>query len=119
MADLIFYVPKYAKFAREIAANKDKYFDEALIPLSNRCSFIIKKAIAISLKVADTGNCTISCGVGKMYFEKALCDQRSGVSIMPLSILLHIGIVEMMRVILVLFFLSICNSHYAFFGYEN
>lgn len=35
LVDLITCIPSYAKFVKEIAANKDRYFDEEVIPQSN------------------------------------------------------------------------------------
>lgn len=59
MVDLNVCFPKYAKFVKEIAANKDKWFDEEVIPLSNKYNCIIQKALAIPSKVLDPRSCSI------------------------------------------------------------
>lgn len=97
LVDITDCIPRYMKFVNEILANKDGYSGEEVIPLSNKCSWIIQKAWAIPLKVADSGNCTIPCDVDKRRFEKALCNLEFKVSIMPMSIVLNISILEDMK----------------------
>lgn len=41
LVDIIAYVPKCMKFVQEITTNMDKYFDEEVIPMSDKCSSII------------------------------------------------------------------------------
>ena len=45
-------------------------------------------------KKQDPGKFLISCTIGTMTFEKALCDLGSGINLMPLSVMEKIGIFE-------------------------
>ena len=40
----------------------------------------------IPKKMKDPGSCTIPCDVGNRHFSRALCDLRSRVSLIPLSL---------------------------------
>ena len=45
-------------------------------------------------KKQDPGKFLISCTIGTMTFEKALCDLGSGINLMPLSVMEKLGIFE-------------------------
>lgn len=44
LVDVIACVPKYMKFVHKITTNKDTYFNEAVIPVKDKCSTNIQKA---------------------------------------------------------------------------
>ncbi|XP_062119047.1 uncharacterized protein LOC133832756 [Humulus lupulus] len=62
----------YVKFMKEI------------LSLTKECSAIIEKKIPPKLK--DLRNFNIPCTIGNVVFEKALCDLRASVNLMPLSV---------------------------------
>jgi hypothetical protein len=75
-------VPTYSHYFKDILANK---YDIATIGLdyvkmSEQCSAAIANGLG---KQKDPGCPTIPCFVGSFKFEKALCDLRASVSVMP------------------------------------
>ena len=52
--------------------------------LTEECSAIIKRQLPEKLKVL--GSFTIPCIIGELHIEKALCDLRASINLMPLSI---------------------------------
>ena len=72
--ELFSNVPKYAKFFKDMLANKEKFREDDIVPLSASCSCIIKKDIQLPQKQKDPRSCTIPCSIGSLKFEKSLCD---------------------------------------------
>lgn len=62
LVELLTNIPKYAKFINELISNKEKLSEE-VVPLSEKCSCIIRKHIFIPQKLRDPGSCTISCNI--------------------------------------------------------
>ena len=78
MFELFTNVPKYAKFFKEMIANKERYEEDGVVKVNAKCSSIIKKDIHILPKLKDPGNCTILCELGEKKMFRALCDLGSG-----------------------------------------
>ena len=85
-------MPKYAKCLRDIISNKRKWDDYGTIPMNKECSVFIRNKLPPKLK--DPGSITIPYIVGKFSINRALCDLRASVTIMPLSLCrkLNIGV---------------------------
>ena len=83
MFELFTNVPKFDKFLKEMIANKERYEEDSIVEVSATCSRIIKKDIYIPPKLKNPRSCTIRCELGGKKLFKALCDQGSGVSLMP------------------------------------
>ena len=62
----------YAKFMKDILSRKRKLKHNETIVLIGECSAILQNKL--SLKLKDPGSLTISCDIGDVYFDKALCD---------------------------------------------
>ena len=58
----------YAKFMKDILANKIKLSDYETVALSEECSAILQRKLPPKLK--DTGSFTIPCSIGNSIFEK-------------------------------------------------
>lgn len=65
-------------------SNKKKLEDDKTVALTAECSAIIQNNMPPKLK--DPSSFSIPCVIGKFVIDKALCDLRAIVSLMPLSI---------------------------------
>jgi hypothetical protein len=75
-------VPTYSRYFKDILANKYEIATLGVdhIKMSEQCSAAIANGVE---KQKDPGCPTIPCSVGSFKFEKALCDLRASVSVMP------------------------------------
>ena len=60
--------------------------------LTKECSAIISNKF--SLKRKNPRSFTIPCSIGNLKFQKALCDSRASINLMPLSIYRKLGLGE-------------------------
>ena len=84
-ADALAQMPSYVKFLKEILKNKRKLEDFETVKLNEECSAILLNKLPQKLK--DPGSFTISCTIGSINFDNALCDLGASINLMPLSIL--------------------------------
>lgn len=77
-------MPSYAKFLKDILLDKKKLEDDETIALIAECSAIIQNNMPPKLK--DLGSFSIPCVIGKFVIDHALCDLKTSVSLIPLSI---------------------------------
>jgi len=82
-------MPKYAKFLKEMLGSKKKLAEFETIDLSEEYSTIVFKRLPPKLE--DIGSFTIFCTIGKLDFERALCDLGANINLMPLSIFRRLG----------------------------
>jgi hypothetical protein len=75
-------VPTYSHYFKDILANKYEIATLGVdhVKMSEQCSAAIANGLE---KQKDPGCPTIPCFVGSFKFEKALCDLRASVSVMP------------------------------------
>ncbi|XP_010244115.1 PREDICTED: uncharacterized protein LOC104588021 [Nelumbo nucifera] len=85
-------MPHYAKFLKEILANKRKLGDVATVALNEECSAILLNKLPQKLK--DPGSFTIPCTIGSLKINKALCDLGASINLMPYSIFKKLGLGE-------------------------
>ena len=71
-ADALEKMSNYAKFMKEVMANKRKLEDYETMKLIEECRVILQRKLP--QKVKDLGSFTIPCAIGDSTFEKALCD---------------------------------------------
>jgi len=74
----------YAKFLKEILSNKRKIEEGETVNLTEECSAIIQNKLPPELK--DPRSFSIPCVIGSEIAKKAMCDLRSSVSLMSLSL---------------------------------
>ncbi|KAL6553812.1 hypothetical protein OROMI_019485 [Orobanche minor] len=74
----------YAKFLKDILANKRKLEEHETVMLTEESSAIIQQKLPPKLK--DPGTFTVPCTIGKINCGKALCDLGASINLMPLSI---------------------------------
>ena len=82
----------YAKFMKEVMAKKRKLEDHEAVKLTKECSVILQRKLP--QKVKDPGSFTISCTIGDLNFDKALCDLGASINLMPLSVFRKLGLGE-------------------------
>jgi hypothetical protein len=75
-------VPTYSRYFKDILANKYEIATLGVdhVKMSEQCSASIANGLE---KQKDPGCPTIPCSIGSFNFEKALCDLRDSVSVMP------------------------------------
>ena len=60
--------------------------------LTEECSSILQRKLSHNLK--DLSSFKIPCKIGNAIFERALCDLRASINLMPLSIFRQLGLSE-------------------------
>jgi len=74
----------YAKFLKEILSNKRKLEGHETVALTEECSIVIQNKLPAKFK--DPNSFFISCLIGNVSIEHALCDLGYRVSLMPFSL---------------------------------
>jgi len=80
----VLHVPSYAKYIKDIINNNRPLPSMEVIKLTEECSAAILNCLPEKKK--DPGCPIIACSIGIPYFEHALCELGSSVSIMPKAI---------------------------------
>ncbi|XP_075494683.1 uncharacterized protein LOC142532251 [Primulina tabacum] len=83
-------MPSYAKFLKDILANKRKLEDHITVNLTENCSALVQNKIPPKLK--DPGSFSIPCTIGDVVFHKALCDLGASINLMPFSVFRKLGL---------------------------
>ncbi|XP_020989624.1 uncharacterized protein LOC110276858 [Arachis duranensis] len=92
LAETLEQMPLYAKFLKELINKKRSWHEKETIMLTEECSAVIQRGIPPKLK--DPGSFVVSCTIGKMTLEKALCDLGASINLMPLSVMRKLAIEE-------------------------
>ena len=92
LVECLSQMPKYAKFLKELISNKKKLQEFETVTLTKEYSAIISNKL--SLKMKHPESLTIPCYVENLKFQKALCDSRASINLMPLSIYRKLGLRE-------------------------
>ncbi|XP_058003738.1 uncharacterized protein LOC131180138 [Hevea brasiliensis] len=83
----------YIKFLKEIFSKKSRLEDYETVVLTEESSAILQNKLPPKLK--DLGSFSIPCLIRNMNIDKALCDLRASVSLMPLSICQKLNVGEL------------------------
>nr|XP_016450813.1 PREDICTED: uncharacterized protein LOC107775578 [Nicotiana tabacum] len=78
-------VPKYAKYLRDIVANKRRLREFEMVALTEEYSSRVQSKLPPKLK--DPGCFTIPLAIGKDEDGRALCDLGASINLLPLSLL--------------------------------
>lgn len=92
LVDALLQISRYAKLLKEFLKKKNKVIDVETIEMSRYYSAMM--ANNLSPKRDDPRAFTISCIIGVYMFNKALCDQRASINLMPLMIFENLGLVN-------------------------
>ena len=79
--EAIAQMPKYAKFLKDLISNKKKLEEMETVTLTKECSALISDKLPH--KRRQLGSLTISCEIGPMHFQKALCHSGASINLMP------------------------------------
>ncbi|XP_063946076.1 uncharacterized protein LOC135151520 [Daucus carota subsp. sativus] len=75
-----------------ILSRKLKLEDLETVALTEECSAVLQQKLPPKLK--DPGSFTIPCTIGKISFDKCLCDLGASINLMPLSVFKKLGLPE-------------------------
>nr|XP_009623091.1 uncharacterized protein LOC104114369 [Nicotiana tomentosiformis] len=92
LVDILQEVPKYAKYIKDIMANKRRLTKFETVALTEECSSRIQNKLPQKLK--DPGSFTIQISIGKHAVGRALCDLGASINLMPLSVFRQLGLGE-------------------------
>ncbi|XP_057745189.1 uncharacterized protein LOC130963057 [Arachis stenosperma] len=90
MAEALEQMPLYAKFLKDLINKKRSWSEKETVLLTEECSAVLQKGIPLKLK--DPGSFVVSCTIGKMTLDKALCDLGASINLMPLSMMRKLAI---------------------------
>ncbi|XP_015965593.1 uncharacterized protein LOC107489353 [Arachis duranensis] len=85
-------MPLYAKFLKELINKKRSWNEKETVILTQECNAVIQKGLPPKLK--DLGSFIISCTIGNMTLENALCELGASINMMPLSMMKKLEIEE-------------------------
>ncbi|KAJ9561164.1 hypothetical protein OSB04_006324 [Centaurea solstitialis] len=88
LVDLIAGVPSYARFLKELVADKARMGTEEIAFLNAECS----ATLSDTLKKGDLGSFIIPCYFGKSVSCRALADLEASINLMPLSFYQKLGL---------------------------
>ncbi|XP_075098867.1 uncharacterized protein LOC142175774 [Nicotiana tabacum] len=83
-------VPKYAKYIKDIVANKRRLTEFETGALTEECTSRIQHKLLQKLK--DLGSFTIPVRIGEIDVGRALCDLGASINLMPLSVFKQLGL---------------------------
>ena len=86
-------MPLYAKFLKDILSKKRRIVEEGIVNLTATCSALMKKELPEKMK--DPGSFTIPCIIGGVEIQKALCDSKASINLMPLSVAKQLSLGEL------------------------
>ncbi|XP_070056864.1 uncharacterized protein [Nicotiana tomentosiformis] len=92
LVDILQEVPKYAKYIKDIVANKRRLTEFEIVALTEECSPRIQSKLPQKLK--DPGSFTIQISIGKHAVGRALCDLGASINLMPLFVFIQLGLGE-------------------------
>ena len=91
--EAISHMPNYAKFLKELVANKKRLEEYAMVALSEECSAILLNKYPPKLK--DPRSFVIPCTFGKLKNVDSLCDLGASINLMPSFIYKRLRIGEL------------------------
>ncbi|XP_059310015.1 uncharacterized protein LOC132061175 [Lycium ferocissimum] len=92
LVELLQEVPKYAKYIKDVVANKWRWTEFETVALTEECSSRVRSKISPKLK--DPGSFTISITIGNIEVGLALCDLGASINLMPTSVFRTLGLGE-------------------------
>ncbi|XP_052110241.1 uncharacterized protein LOC127741554 [Arachis duranensis] len=84
-AEVLEQMPLYAKFMKELLTHKRNWKEQEIVVLTKECSAIIQHNLLE--KMSDPGSFVIPCTIGDVTIQRALCDLRASINLMPLSVM--------------------------------
>ncbi|XP_016168603.1 uncharacterized protein LOC107611161 [Arachis ipaensis] len=91
-AEALEQMPLYAKFLKDLMTRKRNWGEKKTIVLTEECNGIIQKKLP--QKIKDPESFQISCIIGDINIEKALCYLRASINLMSLAMMKRMRIEE-------------------------
>ncbi|XP_057719725.1 uncharacterized protein LOC130934155 [Arachis stenosperma] len=85
-------MPLYAKFMKELLSNKRNWKESEIMVLIKECSAIFQQDLPENMQ--DPGSFLIPCTIGDITIQRALCNLRASINLMPLSFMRKLQIDE-------------------------
>ncbi|XP_028224838.1 uncharacterized protein LOC114406346 [Glycine soja] len=82
----------YIKFLKDLLTKKSKYINNESIMVEGNCSAVIQRILPPKFK--DPRSVTIPCSIGTVTVGKTLIDLGASINLMPLSMCIRIGNLE-------------------------
>ncbi|XP_009606429.1 uncharacterized protein [Nicotiana tomentosiformis] len=92
LVDILQEVPKYAKYIKDIVANKIRLAEYDTMALTEECSSRIQSKLPQNLN--DPSSFTIQILIDKHTVKRALCDLGATINLMSLSVFRQLGLSE-------------------------
>ncbi|XP_016199913.1 uncharacterized protein LOC107640924 [Arachis ipaensis] len=92
LAEVLEKMPLYMAFMKGILSKKKALKGDETLVLTKVCSALIQRKLP--KKMPNPESFLISCTIGNITLEKALCDLGSSINLMPLSVMKKLGIQE-------------------------
>ena len=86
-------MPHYEKFMKDLLSKMRKFTEEGIVSLNATYSAVIQKSILE--KRWDLASFTIPCMIRNADMGKALCDSKSSINLMPLSVAKRLSLREL------------------------
>ncbi|XP_055822005.1 uncharacterized protein LOC129890484 [Solanum dulcamara] len=87
-------IPKYAKFLKDIVANKSKLAEFEMVALTEECSPRILNKVKLPAKKKDPGSFMVYVTIGKCSNARGLYDLGVGINLIPRSMIKKLGLGE-------------------------
>ncbi|XP_060202541.1 uncharacterized protein LOC132630965 [Lycium barbarum] len=100
LVELLQEVSKYAKYIKDVVANKRHWTEFETVALTEECSSIARSKIPLKLK--DPGSFTISITIGNNEVGLALCDLGASINLMPTPVFRTLALGEPRPIIVTL-----------------
>ncbi|XP_070004865.1 uncharacterized protein [Nicotiana sylvestris] len=90
LVDAIRDIPKYAKYIKDIVANKRRLTEFKTVALTKECTSRVQNKLPQKLK--DPSSFTIPMRIGNVDVGHALCDLGASINLMPLPLYKKLGL---------------------------
>ena len=90
LVDVLQGIPRYAKYVKEIVANKRRLTEYETVALTEECRSRIKNRLPKNLK--DPSSFTVQITIGQSVHARGLSDLGASINLMPLSLYLKLGL---------------------------
>ncbi|KAK4721619.1 hypothetical protein R3W88_011852 [Solanum pinnatisectum] len=90
LVDVLQGIPRYAKYVKEIVANKRRLIEYEIVALTEECSSRIQNKLPTKLKYS--ASFTVQITIGQSIHSRGLCDLGARINLMPTSLYKKLGL---------------------------
>ena len=92
-AEALTQMPNYEKFLKDIMSKMRDFAEKLVVKLTATSSVVIQ--MSLPEKMQDSSSFTILCTIGGFEIKKVLCDSRSYINLIPLSMVKRLKLGEL------------------------